>query len=303
MQETIQKALDEARQILDQGELASYIPELAKANPDHLGLYLITEDGRFESGDTDVEFTMQSIAKVATLLVALELFGFEKVFSKVDMEPSGAPFSELSGFRDLSETPANPFINSGAIALSSLIASEISFEEYLAYMGKICARTGMVIDEQVYESEMAHSERNHSLAWELKRMKLLTTDLEESLCFYTKSCSITVSARDLAEFAFCLANYGKTRSGEQIFSPDHVKVCLSLMFTCGLYDGSGNFSVKAGLPAKSGVGGGIIAIVPNQAGLASFGPSLDHNGNSIGGVKAIELISKDLNFHCFEQSK
>lgn len=306
----IQQLLDEAAPYCDEGELASYIPELTKANPQHLGLCLLTsEDEPLGFGDYQEAFTIQSISKVASLLLALRLYGSEEVFSRVGMEPSGTPFSELSGFRDLADTPANPFINSGALAVASLLADKISFEEYRAFVAALCHKPQLIIAESVYHSEMAHSERNHSLAWELKRMRLLSAGVEETLDFYTKACSLSVSAQDLAYFAAYLAgicpaqstSYGASPANmskvDFCLDPDHRRICLSLMFTCGLYDGSGRFAVKAGLPAKSGVGGGILAVLPGQAGLATFGPALDHNGNSIGGIKLLELLAERYGWH------
>ncbi|MDO5016400.1 MAG: glutaminase A [Eubacteriales bacterium] len=307
----IQQLLEEAAPYCEQGELASYIPELTKADPQHLGIYLVTSDGKaIGFGDYQVPFTIQSISKVASLLLALRLYSPEEVFSRVGMEPSGTPFSELSGFRDLADTPANPFINSGALAVASLLANKISFEEYRAFVAALCHKPQLIITESVYRSEMAHSERNHSLAWELKRMRLLSADVEETLDFYTKACSLSVTAQDLACFAAYLAgicqaqvdNSGSSPADQSqvdlSLDPEHQKICLSLMFTCGLYDGSGRFAVKAGLPAKSGVGGGILAILPGQAGIATFGPALDHNGNSIGGIKLLELLSEQNDWHC-----
>lgn len=291
-------ALQLSRPLLSQGRLADYIPELAKANPDLLGLTILGTDGSaYQAGDCDKPFTIQSIAKVALLLKSLQLGGFAQVFSRVGMEPSGAPFSEFTTLGDFSDKPSNPFINSGAIVLSSFLAAQINFETFLEFLCQLCDNPHLQLDSAVYNSERRTSERNHSLAWELKRLKLLTADLDLSLDFYTKLCSIEVRPRDLANFGLCLARRGQDAAGQQLLRAEDVATTLSLMYTCGLYDGSGEFAVEAGIPAKSGVGGGILAVIPGQYGIASFGPALDRNGNSIGGINALKILSHTQGWH------
>lgn len=298
IQSILEEVLATSSKITGKGELATYIPELAKANPQDLGICLKTcKDESFTAGIYNKKFTIQSIAKVAALLLALKHCGSEKVFSIVGMEPSGAPFSEFTTLGDFSNKPSNPFINSGAIAISSLLATHCGFAEFLDFLRLLCKNPNLHVDESVFESEKATSERNHSLAWELKRLRLLTCDVQPSLEFYTRLCSVAVTAEDLAEFALVLAKHGENKEEEQILKKEDVTTTLSLMLSCGLYNGSGSFIVEAGLPVKSGVGGGIIAVVPGKAGIATFGPSLDHNGNSIGGIDILKQLSHKLGWH------
>ncbi len=298
IQSIFTRAVTHARQFLPQGKVADYIPELAKADASHLGICVVDPAGQlFSSGDYEVPFTMQSIGKVFSLLMALEVFGQEKVFAKVGMEPSGAPFSELTTLGEFSQKPSNPFINAGAIVLTSLLASEVHFDDFLAFTRKLCQNPALAVNERVYASETLHSDRNHSITWELKRLKLLSSDVASALDFYTKLCSVELDAADLARFGHLLAMHGVSPSGERLLREDHVTMCLSLMFTCGLYDGSGAFAVQTGLPAKSGVGGGIVAVIPGKMGIGCFGPALDKNGNSIGGIHLLDHLSRALHWH------
>ncbi len=292
---SLNEALRQAGLDLANGKVASYIPELARADGSLLGLCLLDCEGRiYRAGDCDTSFTVQSVGKVFLLLAALERFGEQAVFERVGMEPSGAPFSELSTLGEFSEKPSNPFINAGAIVLASLASTVMTFEEFLDFVRGLCGNQTLQVNEAVYLSESAHSERNHSLAWELKRLKLLENDVQTSLDFYTRLCAIEASAADLARFGLLLA-----RQGEQLVSPLHVTTVLSLMFTCGLYNGSGAFATRSGVAAKSGVGGGIVAVVPGQFGIGTFGPALDRNGNSIGGLRLLEILSAEFGWHIF----
>lgn len=298
LEANMEEALRRSRPLLSQGRLADYIPELAKANPDLLGLTILDTDGTcYQAGDCDKAFTIQSIAKVALLLKALQLGGFAQVFSRVGMEPSGAPFSEFTTLGDFSDKPSNPFINSGAIVLSSFLAAHMAFEDFLDFLCQLCNNPQLQLDSSVYRSERQTSERNHSLAWELKRLRLLSADLDLSLDFYTKLCSIEVRPLDLAHFGLCLARGGLDAEGKQLLLAEDVTTTLALMSTCGLYDASGEFAVEAGLPAKSGVGGGILAVAPGQYGIGAFGPALDRNGNSIGGINALKILSHTQGWH------
>lgn len=301
MQELLDQAVAEGRKVLKHGAVADYIPELRKADPAQLGVSLTDLSGvTYSSGDTDVPFTIQSIEKVFSLLYALETVGPDAVFSRVGMEPSGASFMELTTLSDFSDKPSNPLINAGAIVVSSLIAAETSFDAFHAYVKRLCSTDSLPVNQAVCESEWENSERNHSLAWELKRLRLLSADLETSLKFYTRSCSIEVTARKLARFAVLLANGGKNpRTGEQVVGEDAVRITVTLLFTCGLYDGAGSFAVSTGLPAKSGVGGGIMAVAHRQLGIGTFGPALNGNGNSIGSLRALEYLTDRLNWHTF----
>ncbi len=295
--QTLTTALEDAKLSLPRGRVADYIPELAWVDGNQLGICVVDLNGDiFAVGDSDVPFTIQSVGKVCALLMALENFGPDEVFNRIGMEPSGAPFSELTTLGEFPNQPSNPFINAGAIVLTSLLATRFSFEDFLAFVRNLCGNSQLQLNEAAFASEMAHSERNHSIAWELKRLKLLESGVDQSLEFYTRLCSIEVTARDLARFGLVLADFG-----QNLVSPTHITSTLSLMFTCGLYDGTGGFAVRAGFPAKSGVGGGIVAAVPSRYGIGTFGPALDDNGNSIGGMRMLENLGRTLGWHQFSR--
>ena len=300
-QALLDHSVKEARAILPQGKVADYIPELKKAKSDQLGIVLTDLDGNiFASGDTEQAFTMQSIVKVFALIYALETLGEDVVFEKVGMEPSGASFMEMTTLSDFSNKPSNPLINAGAIVISSMISQEIDFDHFLEYISGLCASDGLKINEAVFFSELHNSERNHALAWELKRLRLLTNGLDESLRFYTRGCAIEMTARELSRFAVILANGGyDPLTGEQKVDAEIVKITLTLLFTCGLYNGTGEFAVRIGLPAKSGVGGGILAAAHQRFGIGAYGPSLDIYGNSIGAIKVLSELSEKLDWHTF----
>ncbi len=298
------EALNNSRSKLSSGKAVDYIPELAKANPEHLGLIIKTVDNQmFSCGDTDVKFTIQSISKVAALIIALEAFSYDFVFDRVGMEASSAPFRELSMLSTAPHKPNNPFINAGAILVASMLESKFTIKEVLEIIGKYCSNPNLEIDMDVYKSELNSNSRNRSLTWELKNLKLLCSNPSSSFKFYTLLCAINLSLEDLVNFATLLANYGvNPETGEQVISADTVKAILPLMFTCGLYNGTGTFAVKAGIAAKSGVSGGVIYVKPNEFGIATYGPALDPNGNSIGGLDLVEQLSKKYNWNMFSQN-
>lgn len=304
-QALLDHSVNEARSVLSRGELADYIPELRKADPDHLGIVLTDLEGHiYASGDSDQPFTIQSIVKVFALLYALEYLGPDIVFEKVGMEPSGASFMEMTTLSDFSNKPSNPLINAGAIVVASMISQDIEFQKFLQYISGLCASDGLKVNEAVFDSELNHSERNHALAWELKRLRLLTNNLEDSLWFYTRGCAVEMTARELSRFAVILANGGcDPLTGEQKISAEIVKIGLTLLFTCGLYNGTGEFAVRIGLPAKSGVGGGILAVSHQRFGIGAYGPSLDIYGNSIGAIKLLSELSAKLDWHTFAQKE
>ncbi|AVM42745.1 glutaminase A [Fastidiosipila sanguinis] len=300
----ITTALNNSRSKLSTGKVVDYIPELSTANPEHLGFMLKTVDNqKFSCGDTDIKFTIQSISKVAALIIAIETFSYDFVFDKVGMEASSAPFTELSTLDTAPHKPNNPFINAGAIVIASMLESKYTIEEAIEIIGKYCSNPNLEIEMDVYNSEVSSNSRNHSLTWELKNLNLLSSTPSKSLEFYTRLCAINLSLEDLTNFATLLANYGKDpETGEQIISAKTVKVVLSIMFTCGLYNGTGSFAVKAGLAAKSGVSGGVIYVKPQEFGIATFGPALDANGNSIGGLDLVEQLSQKYNWHIFSEN-
>ena len=300
----ITTALNNSRSKFSMGKVVDYIPELSTANPEHLGFMLKTIDNhKFSCGDTDIKFTIQSISKVAALIIAIETFSYDFVFDRVGMEASSAPFRELSMLSTAPYKPNNPFINAGAILVASMLESKFTLEEVLDIIGKYCSNHNLEIDMDIYNSEIRSNSRNRSLTWELNNLKLLCANPSKSFEFYTHLCAISLSLEDLTNFATLLANYGvHPETGEQLISADTIKVVLNLMFTCGLYNGTGSFAVKAGLAAKSGVSGGVIYVKPNEFGIATYGPALDQNGNSIGGLDLVEQLSKKYNWNMFSSN-
>lgn len=304
LQNSVEEAFSYGRQFVSQGKVADYIPELGKADPNKLGIAVFTKDGKqVLCGDVDERFTIQSICKVISLAVALERIGFDEVFSHVMMEPSGDAFNSLIKLDTASDRPYNPMINCGAIEVASLLVPYFTFDELLAYARRFCMDDGIVLNEGVYRSESTTGDRNRAIACLLASKGVLQGDVAKCLDLYFRLCSLSVSAKSLAGFGLMLACGGvDPGSGERLLDERVVRVVKTLMLTCGLYDGSGEFAVKAGIPAKSGVGGGIMCSVENRMGIGSYGPSLDAKGNSIGGINMLEHLSGAMHLHIFDSS-
>lgn len=303
---TIQKALDNALEyakgFLQDGQVATYIPELASGNPQQLGLCIITKDGKcYHSGDWLQEFSMQSISKTISLIVALEVAGYEKVFSKVGVEPTGDAFNSIVKLETKNMHPLNPMINAGAIATASCYVDVPDpFGLFLEHVQKLCGRDTISLNEAVYQSEKKTGMRNRSMAYLMQSENILECDAEVALDLYFRMCSVKVNTQDLAAYGLILANDGvDPKTGVRLVENWIVRIVKTLMVTCGMYDGSGEFAVKVGIPAKSGVGGGIVASVEGKMGIGAFGPALDSKGNSIGSYRALEHLSYQLNLHCF----
>lgn len=299
--EIIQKAMDLAREKIPKGEVATYIPELGKANPHHLGfcLYPLTGE-KICLGDYDVRFTMQSVSKVLMLIVALEICGLKKVFEKVGMEPSGEAFDSLVELDMNDSKPYNPLINSGALAMCGMLIKEVSFHDMLRYARNVCVDPEITLNEDVYDSEMKTCARNRSIAYLLQSKDIITSDVEDTLKFYTKMCSLNVTAESLANLGKKLANDGVCNiDGKRYMSSRTARIVKTLMLTCGMYDGSGTFAIKVGIPTKSGVGGGLLSVSDKRAGIGVFGPALDKQGNSIAGCKLLREISNELRLNLF----
>lgn len=302
VQDILEEALKKGQEYVERGECASYIPELARADKKKLGVCLYTRStDKYTAGDTKDRFTIQSISKVISLAAALELCGFEKVFEKMNMEPSGDAFNSLVKLDLTSDKPFNPMINAGAITTAGYLQPLVSFEDMLKYARKLCMDDGIVMDERVYQSEMSHCSRNRAIAYLLQSKGILEADVEKSLDLYIRMCSLSVTAESLAGLGLVLANGGlHPETGTRMIDADAVRVAKTIMMTCGMYDGSGEFAVRVGIPSKSGVGGGILSVVEKQMGIGIYGPSLDSKGNSIGGQRMLEYLSKELKLHLFE---
>ena len=284
------------------GVLANYIPELAAVDPERLGASIAMVDGElYASGDTDSLFTIQSISKPFVYALALADRGFEKVLDKVGVEPSGEPFNEIS-LEDSSGRPLNPMINAGAITTHSLVGTETMnpaerMERVISGLSAFAGRS-LDVDEAVYSSEIEHAHRNLAIAHMLRSHDILTENPTGVVEGYTRQCSLLVTVQDLAMMAATLANYGiQPVTGEQVVPKTVVRQVLSVMFTCGMYNAAGDWATQVGIPAKSGVGGGIIGAVPGQLGLATFSPRLDVHGNSVRGVSLFERFSSDMGMH------
>lgn len=302
LREILEQAIEKGRTEIPFGKTASYIPELGLADKNQLGVAVFTCDGERESvGDVDVRFTIQSISKVITLAVAIEKCGFYKVFEKVHMEPSGDAFNSLVKLDLSSNYPFNPMINSGAIAITSYLAPVVDFEEMLAITRKLCMDPEITMNNDVYHSEMNHISRNKAIAYLLESKGIIAPgSVPESLDLYVRMCSLSVTAKSLAGFGLILAQDGiHPVTGERLLNENIVKIVKTIMFTCGMYDGSGEFAVHVGIPSKSGVGGGILSVVNQRMGIGIFGPSLDEKGNSIAGNHILRYLSKELKLHIF----
>jgi glutaminase len=290
---------------LNQGQLASYIPELTKADPKSFGICLVTMDGvAYTVGDTDLMFTIQSISKPFVFATALADRGQQVVNAKVGVEPSGDAFNSIS-LDPKTGAPRNPMINAGAIATTSLVAGHMTEAQWRRIETSIAAFVGreVRIDEDVYRSESDTGFRNRAIAWMLKNFGIIDGEPMAVLENYFRQCSMLVSCRDLAYMAATLANGGvQPLTGATVLPAEHVERVSSVMVSCGMYDYSGNWLYDVGMPAKSGVSGGIIAVVPGRFGIGIYSPLLDEKGNSVRGIAACKCLSRDLGLHAFTRT-
>lgn len=301
MQELLEQSMKYARTFISQGKVATYIPMLAQVDPTLLGVCIKTVDGKtYCAGDFRYPFTIQSISKTILLILALQIAGYDKVFSKVGFEPTGDAFNSIVKLETRTPRPLNPMINAGAIAVASCLTGDDRFEQFLQLTRKLCGRANIQLNEAVYYSEKGAGMRNRSMAYFMQSENLLDGDIENLLDFYFKMCSVDVTAEDLANYGMVLANGGiDPLTGELLVESWILRIVKTLMITCGLYDGSGEFAIKVGIPSKSGVGGGIVSAVENRMGIGVFSPALDAKGNSIGSYRVLEYLSHELGLHYF----
>ena len=288
------------------GSVADYIPELALVDPDSFGLCLATSDGYvYEAGDSRKRFAIQSVSKPFTYALALADRGLATVAAKIDVEPSGEPFNEIS-LDPVSERPRNPMINAGAITAASLVQGDMAderFERLRAYYSQFAGRE-LQVDQDMYASEDRTGNRNRAIGYMLRSFGILEEDPQITLSVYFRQCSIEVDCHDLSLMAATLADSGvQPVTGERVLSAALTERVLSVMTTCGMYNAAGDWVTEVGLPAKSGVGGGILAVLPGQIGLAVFSPRLDGRGNSVRGVQACRRLSRDLELHFMHVSR
>ncbi|MCK8828264.1 glutaminase A [Natroniella acetigena] len=286
-----------------EGELANYIPALAKADSKAVGISMIDIEGNsYSTGEYEKKFAIQSVSKPITLILAIMDNDIDFVFNKVGVEPTGDPFNSIIKLTG-SAKPYNPMINAGAIAVTSMIKgkdNEEKFKRILNFFRKLAKNDKLKLDQEIYLSEKETGDRNRSLAYYMKDQGIIEGDVEEIVDLYFKQCSIEVTCKDIANMAAVLANQGVDPITEKrVISKKIARIVRTLMTTCGMYDKSGSFAIEVGLAAKSGVGGGIMAEVPKKFGIGVYGPALDDKGNSIVGMKILKELSQRLNLSIF----
>jgi glutaminase len=285
---------DELKYYETSGEVASYIPELAKVDRRKFGMHLYCADSTHAAfGDSTEKFSIQSISKVFTLTMAMKLLG-EDLWDRVDVEPSGDPFNSLSQLEYEKGIPRNPFINSGALVIADILVSNLNDpkRDLLELVQKITNNPNIEYDKIVAASEKSIGYRNYALVNYMKALGNIKNDVETIVDFYFFQCSLALSCEELSRAFMIYANNGTIlATGENLFSKTKIKRINALMQTCGFYDEAGEFSFKVGLPGKSGVGGGIVAIHPSQYSVAVWSPILNKKGNSELGMEALERLT------------
>ncbi|SHL37988.1 L-glutaminase [Roseovarius marisflavi] len=282
-----------------QGEVATYIPELGKADPEALGICITMADGTiYTSGECDTEFTIQSMSKPFTYGQALKLRGPEAVLKRVGVEPTGEAFNAII-LDEEKNRPFNPMVNAGAISVANLLLGPASQDDMLSLFSNLAGRS-LTLNESVYRSKIATGHRNRAIAYMMLNTGMIDNDPEEVLKLYFQQCSIDVTCQDMAMMGATLANLGvNPKTGVQVIEPNYVQSILTLMNTCGMYDYAGQWAFEVGIPAKSGVAGGIIAVIPGQAGISVWSPRLDEHGNSVRGVAVCQELSRRFGLHVF----
>ncbi|WP_046321237.1 glutaminase A [Mycobacterium sp. UM_Kg1] len=282
------------------GNLASYIPELAQVDPARFGLALSSSDGYvYESGDAGAQFTMQSISKPFTYALALDQLGQAAVDARIGVEPSGEGFNKIS-VDQVTNVPKNPMINAGAIVACSLIPGKTVADRFAVVREffSACAGRSLDFDDAVYASERASGSRNRGIAYLLDSFGALGSDPDDALDLYIRQCSLKVTSTDLARMAATLARAGlNPLTGRQVTGAEVVRRTLSVMVTCGMYDAAGEWVSAVGMPAKSGVAGGIVAVLPGQLGIGVYSPRIDAKGNSVRGMLVCRSLSRQLGLH------
>jgi len=287
---------------MDDGAVADYIPELALAKPEWFGICAVSASGRvFDVGDCDRLFTIQSISKPLVYGLALEDHGRDYVTSKVGVEPTGEAFNAIV-LDEKTNRPFNPMVNAGAIATTDLVAGEGGTARLKRVLEMLQRYTGrqLDVDVPVFLSERSTGNRNRAMAYLMRNFGMISERIDETLDLYFQQCSVLVNAKDLAMIGATLANGGVNPvTGERAVDQRYVQDIVSVMLTCGMYDYSGEWAYRVGIPAKSGVGGGIVAAVPGKIGIGTFSPLLDAKGNSARGIRVCEDLSRDFGLHVF----
>jgi glutaminase len=289
-----------------EGDVARYIPELAKTPPDLFAISVFTVDGEaFNIGDSQRRFTLQSLANPFVYGMVLDDLGRERVLQSVGVEPTGNPFNAIVLDRR-SNRPMNPMVNAGAIAVTSLVDGPdptTRLNNILAGLGRYTGRQPTV-DMEVFVSEKCTSDRNRSIAYLMRNFGVLQHDIDETLDLYIQQCSVSVSTSELAVMAATLANGGiNPQTGERAISPRSLRDVLTIMYTCGLNESSGQWVHSVGIPAKSGVSGGLMAVVPGRMGIGIFSPRVDASGTSVRGQLVCRKLATMLNLHIFQHAR
>ncbi len=285
------------------GAVADYIPELAGADSGKLGIAICTVDGQlFLAGDAGEAFSIQSVSKVFTLTLALGKLG-DALWKRVGREPSGSAFNSIVQLEYEKGLPRNPFINAGAIVLADVILAghqpREAIAEILRFVRFLADDDGIVVDHKVADSEKVTGFRNAALVNYMRSWGNIHHDVDKVLGVYFHQCALALSCQQLARAGLYLANDGRLPGGPAVVSPERARRINALMLTCGHYDGSGDFAFRVGLPGKSGVGGGILAIVPGKASIAVWSPGLNANGSSLIGTQALEAIASRTGWSVF----
>ncbi|MFH7817714.1 glutaminase A [Neobacillus thermocopriae] len=297
--------VEKARPIAKEGKVADYIPALGKANPNDLSIAIYYPDGNcISAGDIDRKITLQSISKVISLALVLMDRGPNYVFEKVGMEPTGDPFNSIAKLETtVPAKPLNPMINAGALVVTHMLKGnsvEERFQRLLNFIQDLAGNQSIDYCAEVARSEFETAHLNRALCYFLKQHHIIDEDIEELMDLYTKQCAIEMTCLDLSRIGLVFAMDGvDPESGRQIMPLDVARICKTFMVTCGMYNASGEFAIKIGIPAKSGVSGGIMGAVPGRFGIGIFGPALDEKGNSIAGIKLLELLSKTYSLSMF----
>lgn len=301
-QQLIEEVYNEVVSANPRGKVADYIPELARVDGDKFGIALVDLEGNiFGAGDFEEPFSIQSISKVFTLTMVAGIFK-DKLWSRVNVEPSGDPFNSIAQLEFEKGIPRNPFINAGALVITDALTSkfEDSIAEISKFIDELNGEACIKINQEVMDSELKHSERNTALGYFLKAHKNFENKVEEVVKTYVAHCSIEMSCVDLARSFSFLANDGYSiYAKREIVSESFARRINSLMLTCGFYDEAGEFAFRVGLPGKSGVGGGVASVMPHKFSIAVWSPELNEKGNSVKSIMALELLTDKLKFSLF----
>ncbi|MBU8906726.1 glutaminase A [Desertibacillus haloalkaliphilus] len=301
----IYEIVSQARKYTKDGKVADYIPALGEADPNNLAVAMFDGNGTcLSAGNVEETFTLQSVSKVLSLALALLDNGAEKVFTRVGMEPTGDPFNSIAKLESLKPSkPLNPMINAGALAVTNMIAgagTEDKLGRLLEFIHDLTGNTSITYNEKVATSEFETADLNRALCYFMRQHGGIDGGVEELMDLYTKQCAIEMDCEDLSKIGYVLANEGVDPVSQREIIPLHIaRIVKTFMVTCGMYNASGEFAIRVGIPAKSGVSGGILGAVPHKLGIGIYGPALDEKGNSIAGMKLLETLSSRFDLSMF----